>query len=130
MATENLICEYSDLPSLMVYQFLVDDDEGQVSPKKVNGLSAREITRIIKLAWESPAPFDVVEYLYGLSETSLKKLMKSKLKFRCYTVWRKQAEICCTQYRETQHLRIRHFKSAIQRIISSNKISKYRLQLH
>jgi uncharacterized protein (TIGR03643 family) len=85
MITENLICHYSDLPSLMVYQFLIDEDETR--ELKAPALLSGDIDRIIEMAWEDKTPFDAIKFQFGLGEPEVRKLMKTNLKFSSYKLW-------------------------------------------
>jgi uncharacterized protein (TIGR03643 family) len=124
MITENLICHYSDLPSLMVYQFLIDEDETR--ELKAPALLSGDIDRIIEMAWEDKTPFDAIKFQFGLGEPEVRKLMKTNLKFSSYKLWRKRVESCSTKHTKTRSDGIIRFKSKMQRMITSNKISKRR----
>ncbi len=122
MATENLIYQYSDLPSLMLYQFLMDEEEE--TPEKEAGLSPQDTDRIIEMAWEDRTPFEAIQFQFGLGESEVRKLMKVNLKFSSYKLWRKRVESCHTKHSKTRPGGIGRFKSTMQRIITLNKVSK------
>jgi hypothetical protein len=44
----------------------------------------RDIDRIIEMAWEDRTPFEAIGFQFGLSEDSVRKLMKQRLKFSSY----------------------------------------------
>lgn len=110
-------CYYSDLPSPMAYMQLEEE------PQK-RALNASEIDRVIEMAWEDRTPFEAIEQQFGLKESEVKVLMKKQLKFRSYILWRKRVENCKTKHLRTRVKSIDRFKCALQRTISSNKISK------
>ncbi len=110
-------CYYSDLPSPLAYMQLEEEPE-----KKT--LSPSETDRVIEMAWEDRTPFEAIEQQFGLKESDVKALMKKQLKFRSYVLWRKRVENCKTKHLYTRVSGIDRFKCALQRSISSNKISK------
>ncbi len=83
-----------------------------------------QINRIIEMAWEDRTPFDAIKFQFGLSEAEVKILMKKKLKFSSYKLWRKQVENCKTKHAAKRLNDINKFKSNLQRNITKNKISK------
>jgi uncharacterized protein (TIGR03643 family) len=92
------------------------------SVKKFN-LSAREIDRIIEMAWEDRTPFDAIELQFGLSEKDVIKLMRNEMHPRNWKKWRARV-----QGRKTKHSKLgegspERFKSKAQRLISRNRIS-------
>jgi uncharacterized protein (TIGR03643 family) len=108
-------CYYSDLPSPLAY---MQDEE---RPSK---LSEEETHRIIEMAWEDKTPFDAIKLQFGLCENEVKALMKNKIKFRSYILWRKRVENCKTKHVALRLNKISRFRSKSQRAISLNKISK------
>ena len=122
MITENLICHYSDLPSLLAYQFLVDEDE---APQlTAPAISSHDVKRIIEVALCDKSPFDSIKSQFGLNESEVISLMKARLKFKNYRLWRKRVEGCSAKHIKTRAEGISRFKSTMQRIINFNKISK------
>jgi uncharacterized protein (TIGR03643 family) len=89
-----------------------------------SNLEEAEIDRIIEMAWEDRTPFDAIFYQFGLREDQVKELMKSKLKFSSYRLWRKRVENCATKHLHKRNPEIDRFKCNLQRTISGNKISK------
>lgn len=51
-------------------------------------LDRASISRIIEMAWEDRTPFDAIEALYGLNESSVIQLMRSELKSASFRNWR------------------------------------------
>ncbi len=113
-------CYYSDLPSPIAY--MIDEDRDLKTIVEV--LSAKDIDRIIEMAWEDRTPFDAIYYQFGLSEGGVRKLMKQELRFRSYKLWRMRVEACKTKHQKTRVEGIDRFKCDRQRAISNNKISK------
>lgn len=116
MKAENKYCAYSGLPSPMAYM------EQKKEPKIL--LSATDLYRIIEMAWEDRTPFDAIKNQFGLRENEVKNLMKKNLKFSSYRLWRVRVQSCKTKHAKTRLTEITRFKSNLQRIITSNKISK------
>lgn len=107
-------CYYSDLPSPLAYE--------KIKPQAV--LSEADINRIIEMAWEDRTPFEAIKIQFDLSESAVRALMKKKLKFSSYVLWRKRVEACSTKHLQTRQSGINRFKSKLQRSISNNKITK------
>jgi uncharacterized protein (TIGR03643 family) len=82
------------------------------------------IDRVIEMAWEDRTPFDAIAFQFGLKEADVKVLMKNKLKFSSYKLWRKRVENCKTKHTAKRNNEIDRFKCNLQRSISQNKISK------
>lgn len=59
-------------------------------------------SRIIEMAWEDRTTFEAIDYLYGLSEKQLIKLMRLELKPASFKLWRKRVS-----GRKTKHLKLR-----------------------
>ena len=114
---ENTYCYYSDLPSPMAYMTIEE------KPQETK-LSEIDINRIIEMAWEDRTTFDAIKFQFGLNEADVKALMKNKLKFSSYKLWRKRVETCKTKHAKTRINSINRFKCNLQRQITSNKISK------
>lgn len=43
-------------------------------------LSAREIDRVIEMAWEDRTPFGAIEFQFGLTEKEVIELMRREMK--------------------------------------------------
>jgi len=110
-------CYYSDLPSPMAYMQVEPSEQEKKLPEE-------DINRVIEMAWEDRTPFDVIKIQFGLNESSVKTLMKNRLKFSSYKRWRKRVEVCKTKHAKTRINSINRFKCNLQRTITSNKISK------
>jgi uncharacterized protein (TIGR03643 family) len=116
MAREELMCNYSDLPSPLAYV----TQEKQTDSK----LSDVDKDRIIEMAWEDRTPFDAIRDQFGLLESDVRKLMKAELKFSSYKRWRERVEACQTKHAKRRVDGIDRFKCDRQRSITGNKISK------
>ena len=119
-------CYYSGLPSPMAYMDFFQQNPSIIPQDKVDkkNLSEIDVDRIIEMAWEDRTSFDAIKSQFGLSEPEVKALMKKKLKFSSYVLWRKRVENCKTKHAKTRNEDISRFKSKAQRAISANKISK------
>lgn len=87
-------------------------------------LSVRDKDRIIEMAWEDRTTFDAIEFQFGLKEQEVIELMRKEMKSSSFRMWRKRV-----QGRNTKHQQKRSFtegrhKSARQKHITGNKISK------
>lgn len=88
------------------------------------GLTDRDINRIIEMAWEDRTTFEAIEAQFGLTEKEVIKLMKREMKLSSWKLWRARV-----QGRKTKHQKLRTFdegrhKCSRQKHISMNKISK------
>lgn len=63
------------------------------------------VSAIIEMAWEDHIPFEAIERLYGLNESSVIRLMRKNLKASSFKLWRKRVA-----GRQTKHLNLRLFK--------------------
>ncbi|MDN7127199.1 TIGR03643 family protein [Pseudidiomarina sp. 1APR75-33.1] len=68
-----------------------------------NSHSKVDVSRIIEMAWEDRTPFEAIEQLYGLDESSVIKLMRRELKPGSFRLWRKRVN-----GRVTKHQKLRH----------------------
>ncbi len=68
-------------------------------------LIAQDLSRIIEMAWEDRTPFESIEANYGLDESALMKLMRAKLKFSSYKLWRVRVKT-----KSIKHLNLRTTK--------------------
>lgn len=90
----------------------------------IEGMTDRDINRIIEMAWEDRTTFEAIESQFGLSEKEVIKLMKREMKLSSWKMWRARV-----QGRKTKHQKLRNFdegrhKCSRQSHISMNKISK------
>jgi len=117
MENEDLnFCYYSGLPSPMAYMEVIE--------KFPAVLTAKDVDRIIEMAWEDRTTFDAIKVQFGLNEAGVKALMKTNLRFSSYKLWRKRVENSKTKHASKRINNIHRFKCNLQRIISNNKISK------
>lgn len=65
-------------------------------------LSKETESRVIEMAWEDRTPFEAIELQFGLSESEVIRLMRSRLKFGSFKLWRARVS-----GRSTKHTRLR-----------------------
>ena len=53
-------------------------------------LTAREIDRVIEMAWEDRTTFEAIEFQLGLAEADVIALMRSQLRPGSFRAWRKR----------------------------------------
>ena len=87
-------------------------------------LSETDVDRIIGMAWEDRTPFDAIKAQFGMPEADVIKLMRQQMRPSNWRKWRARV-----QGRKTKHLKARQedvsrFRSASQREITRNRISK------
>lgn len=92
--------------------------------KIIEGLTDRDINRIIEMAWEDRTTFDAIEAQFGIPEKEVIKIMRREMKPSSWRMWRARV-----QGRKTKHSKLRNFaegrhKCSRQKHISGNKISK------
>lgn len=85
-------------------------------------MTARELDRIIEMAWEDRTPFEAIAYQFNLAEADVIRLMRRELKPSSFKLWRKRVNSGVSQ----KHLKkrnpdIQRFKCSRQRTISNNK---------
>ena len=81
--------------------------------------------RIIEMAWEDRTPFEAIKMQFGFSEAEVIELMRRELKRSSFNLWRKRVNSGVSQkHLHKRNPEINRFKCSMQRIISSNKISK------
>jgi uncharacterized protein (TIGR03643 family) len=90
----------------------------------ISSLTTQDINRIIEMAWEDRTPFEAIFFQFGITESEVIVLMRNNLKNKSWRLWRERVT-----NRSTKHLGLRSFKtgrhkSKMQRLITSNKISK------
>lgn len=88
-------------------------------------MTARELDRVIEMAWEDRTPFEAIKFQFNLAESDVIKIMRKELKPSSFKLWRKRVNSGISQ----KHLKKRNdsvtrFKCSRQRSISNNKISK------
>ncbi len=87
-------------------------------------MTARELDRIIEMAWEDRTPFEAIETQFGVNEAAVIKLMRKELKESSFKMWRKRVNSGVSQkHLKKRNSEIDRFKCSRQRSISLNKIS-------
>jgi uncharacterized protein (TIGR03643 family) len=95
------------------------------SGKIAEGLSERELDRIVEMAWEDRTPFEAIAYQFGFSEPDVIRLMRAQLKDRSFKAWRKRVNSGVSKkHLKKRNPEIDRFKCSRQKAISNNKISK------
>ncbi|MFZ6053261.1 TIGR03643 family protein [Halocola ammonii] len=87
-------------------------------------LDERDVDRVIAMAWEDRTPFEAIEFQFGLVEKDVIKLMKEEMKLRNWKKWRARVQGRKTKHRQLRDNTIGRFKSAAQKHITGNRISK------
>jgi uncharacterized protein (TIGR03643 family) len=87
-------------------------------------LTIADIDRIIEMAWEDRTPFEAIELQFGLLEKEVIALMRAQMKASSFKMWRKRTNGRGTKHQSLGQLEKGRFKSALQKSISGNKISK------
>lgn len=88
-------------------------------------MTARELDRIIEMAWEDRTPFDAISFQFGISEADVIRLMRKELKPNSFRLWRKRVNSGVSQkHTKKRSDEITRFKCTRQRNISNNKIAK------
>ena len=95
-----------------------------MKPSKDQQLLPEDIDRIIQMAWEDRTPFEAIKMQFGLSEKEVIELMRANMKSTSFTMWRKRMKGRVTKHRQLRDHDTKRFKSALQKAISRNKISK------
>lgn len=86
--------------------------------------SAKEIDRIIEMAWEDRTPFEAIKYQFGLEEQAVIELMRRELKPQSWRRWRKRVQGRKTKHAAKSNVDDFRFKCSRQKTISNNRISK------
>lgn len=85
----------------------------------------KDTDRIIEMAWEDRTPFEAIQAQFGLSESDVITLMRRELKRSSFNMWRQRVNSGVSQkHVQKRNPAISRFKSAQQKTISMNKISK------
>lgn len=88
-------------------------------------MTDRDRDRIIEMAWEDHTPFEAIEFQFGLSEPEVIQFMRKELKRKSFKIWRKRVNSGLSKkHAKKRASAINRFKSASQKIITHNKISK------
>lgn len=87
-------------------------------------LTAKDIDRIIEMAWEDRTPFEAIEFQFGLKEKEVIELMRKEMKLSSFKMWRKRTNGRSTKHASLRSSGVDRFKCTLQKTISHNKISK------
>lgn len=88
-------------------------------------MEAKEIDRIIEMAWEDRTPFEAIKAQFGFTEANVIALMRKELKRSSFNMWRKRVNSGVSQkHARKRNPDIERFKCTLQKSISLNKISK------
>lgn len=88
-------------------------------------MEARDLDRIIEMAWEDRTPFEAIKMQFGFSEAEVIALMRRELKLSSFKLWRKRVNSGVSQkHAQKRNKEIDRFKCSRQTSISMNKISK------
>lgn len=88
-------------------------------------MEARDLDRIIEMAWEDRTPFEAIKVQFGFSEAEVIELMRRELKLSSFKLWRKRVNSGVSQkHAQKRNKEIDRFKCTRQTSISMNKISK------
>lgn len=88
-------------------------------------MDAKDIDRIIEMAWEDRTPFEAIKVQFGISESQVIAIMRKELKRSSFNLWRERVHSGVSQkHSQKRNPEISRFKCALQRTISLNKISK------
>ncbi len=68
----------------------------------MNDSKAERESRIIEMAWEDRTPFEAIKLQFGLNESDVIRLMRSRLKPSSFKLWRARVS-----GRATKHLKLR-----------------------
>ncbi|MEO9570163.1 MAG: TIGR03643 family protein [Polaribacter sp.] len=87
-------------------------------------MTAKEIDRIIEMAWEDRTTFDAIQHQFRISEVKVIILMRNNLKPSSFRLWRKRGQGRSTKHQAKRTFIKGRFKCSRQNTISNNKISK------
>jgi uncharacterized protein (TIGR03643 family) len=83
-----------------------------------------QLDRIIEMAWEDRTPFDAIKVQFGVSEAEVIGIMRNNMKPQSFKMWRERVQGRVTKHAAKRNFSVGTHKSAMQRTISNNKISK------
>ncbi|RDK84900.1 uncharacterized protein (TIGR03643 family) [Marinirhabdus gelatinilytica] len=89
-----------------------------------NNFTARDMDRILEMAWEDRTPFDAIKFQFGISEQEVITIMRREMKPASFRMWRKRVQGRITKHSKLRNSEIDRFKSSRQKQITHNKISK------
>jgi uncharacterized protein (TIGR03643 family) len=87
-------------------------------------LAAKDIDRIIEMAWEDRTSFEAIKIQFGITEKAVIELMRKEMKSSSFKMWRKRMNGRQTKHGALRSSDINRFKCSRQKNISLNKISK------
>jgi uncharacterized protein (TIGR03643 family) len=87
-------------------------------------MEAKDIDRIIGMAWEDRTPFEAIKTQFGLSEKEVIELMRREMKRSSFVMWRARVTGRKTKHRALRDDETLRFKCKLQRQITHNKMSK------
>ncbi|MBL0097475.1 MAG: TIGR03643 family protein [Bacteroidetes bacterium] len=86
---------------------------------------AKDMDRIIEMAWEDRTPFEAIKAQFGFSESDVIAMMRRELKHSSFNLWRKRVNSGISKkHAQKRNPDITRFKCSRQKSISMNKISK------
>ncbi|TVZ52839.1 TIGR03643 family protein [Dokdonia sp. Hel_I_53] len=90
--------------------------------------TARELDRIIEMAWEDRTTFDAINYQFGISEREVIDIMRREMKPSSFRMWRARVQGRATKHeaKRSYEMDDARFKCSRQKHITHNKISKRR----
>ncbi|MBK6380291.1 MAG: TIGR03643 family protein [Chitinophagaceae bacterium] len=91
---------------------------------KIEILPAKDIDRIIEMAWEDRTSFEAIEIQFGIAEKAVIELMRKEMKSSSFKMWRKRINGRQTKHAALRSSDVNRFKCSRQKTISLNKISK------
>ena len=87
-------------------------------------LEARDVDRIIEMAWEDRTPFEAITFQFGLKEQEVIELMRKEMKPSSFRMWRERVQGRATKHSKKRNFDKGRFKCSRQRTITNNSISK------
>jgi uncharacterized protein (TIGR03643 family) len=91
---------------------------------KTETLSAKDIDRIVEMAWEDRTSFEAIEIQFRIAEKEVIELMRKEMKSSSFKMWRKRMKGRQTKHAGLRSSNVGRFKCSRQKTISLNKISK------
>jgi uncharacterized protein (TIGR03643 family) len=92
--------------------------------KPYEHLTAKDIDRVIEMAWEDRTPFEAIAFQFNLAENEVRELMRREMKPSSFKMWRKRVHGRGTKHVVKRSADVSRFKCTLQKTISHNKISK------
>jgi uncharacterized protein (TIGR03643 family) len=89
---------------------------------KLLNLSADEIDRVIRMAWEDRTSFEAIRFQFELTESETIRLMRLHLSPAAFRRWRKRAnQQGHLKHEQTRPFKVGRFKCNRQRLDGSTK---------